>query len=577
MQRIFSKLLRYYSKKYYRFIYFLFYKGKDIKLSEVDGSKQSYIGLCEKLLFPFVDNRLPIVSVQNSLHGSKIDSIEAICRSFIGFSYYSSINPVANIELENYYRTQIVAGVTKQNIKFWGITKHQIIENTSIIIGLLLNNSFWESFSKYEQRAIEEFFRSHLELQIYQNNWLWFKLFHYYFLDVKTKENYNEEIKYLLDQIEGLYFDGGWYLDGKNETSFDYYNGWALIYYSLIFVLFDSGQYSEFSCRFKHRAQEFFNSYIHFFVKSGINIPYGRSQTYKFASLAPFGLGVKLGLISSKDYPKVRSVMDGTINAYLRGTIANKDGFLVPGVINHSAEMLEPYSGSGSSYWAMKAFSILLCSDDYWNSGYEDQKNKIERDALGRFFIRHDDHLIMVNNGMYHADYPFKYNKLAYSNKFFNTYDENSNNVYLKQGNRNYFISSYDFLGSTKTYLTLNIHLDNGVLLKGMIYPVEHGYVFVYRPEAMDRTYRVVISGFPYCREKSYLNILDNDIEYYIQKTTKTIDSQEWVTPIAVKVYNKECKYIIGYASVFSGSPKINKSEDEVIIGQNKIRLADLW
>ena len=58
---------------------------------------------------------------------------------------------------------------------------------------MLTKNVLWDNYDKKEKELIINYFKSFLDLEIYQNNWLWFKIFHYLFLEKFNDVDYSTE------------------------------------------------------------------------------------------------------------------------------------------------------------------------------------------------------------------------------------------------------------------------------------------------------------------------------------------------------------------------------------------------
>ena len=90
------------------------------------------------------------------------------------------------------------------------------------------------------------------------------------------------ELEEELALIECMYLGDGWYMDGKT-TQRDYYISFAFHYYSLIYVKFMRERDPIRAKRFTERAVMFAQDYLYYFDEEGEALPYGRSQTYRFA------------------------------------------------------------------------------------------------------------------------------------------------------------------------------------------------------------------------------------------------------------------------------------------------------
>lgn len=366
-----------------------------------------------------------------SASGVESDTLEFISRSFIGAAYY-------NIHSNSDFLTKIYLNIIKEGTSrtskfFWGeIHSNQVlVENTSLIIGLLLNkNKFWNNLSEPGRRAFTGYIRKSLVREYYKNNWLWFMIFHYLFLEETGAKNYKKIIEKLISEIDLLYVGGGWYRDGleRQEIKYDHYNSWAFHYYGLMFCYLAGTKYNNTKERLKKRFTEFLDSYLMVFSNNGLPIPWGRSQIYRFGMLSPLGLGIALGIIDQEKIGKIKSIAVNTINEFFRSDILNDKGLLTAGYVRESRLLPEKYSGEGSPYWCLKAFSFLLLKEDhpFWRIDYSKQEKRYlpkHAELPGSICFRiqnnHNGHNLLINGGINSRRYAMQYNRFAYSNKFF--------------------------------------------------------------------------------------------------------------------------------------------------------------
>lgn len=425
-------------KKYLRG--FRSYSGR---IPAFDGSYESLAALAYFLLQPFVkgfaEKNEAIVNQLQSVGDKKLDMAEVFCRSFIGAAYLISSeykNGHAGsqhlADLLQSYRSGLLNGIDPASDMYWGNSRHLLIENSSLIIGLFLTEKIlWDNFESKEKQLIADYFRGFLDTPPYHNNWLWFKVFHHLFFEKFFCEDHSKEIERYLAAIEEMYLGGGWYNDGvlKGEMNVDYYAAWGMQYYSLLFVLFAQERYKNCKTKYLSRGIEFIKSYKYYFTPGNINVPFGRSQLYRFASLSPIGLLLYLSEDFSEDLEWLKTCFSDTLNNYLKSGALDDSRFLTMGLLGPKPAVVEHYSGGGSPYWAMKAFSFLLIPKGhrFWQS--ECKANKLE----GVYTIRpakhvllHDGHseIKLLNGGSRSILYPARYNKFAYSNIFFSDYND---------------------------------------------------------------------------------------------------------------------------------------------------------
>ena len=407
----------------------------------VVGSKKEMISTLYRMIAPFIlqhkeDNSyLPKIlpPYQISSGGMKIDSIEAFCRSFIGTAYliyaerYNESRPSSYTEIVQYYSDGVLSGMDSLSDGYWGEDNHQVIENTSIIIGLLVAKyEIWDNYSDDQRLIIINYIKKFLDKNYYINNWLWFKIFHLAFLNNYTEVSYSKEIALNLLEIESMYIDRGWFTDGKVSDGgvIDYYSAWAMQYYLLVFIHFFGDDFSNYKENKLEQSHSFLEDFNNFFTPGGSTPFFGRSQLYGCATIAPFGY--LLSYFSDElDYEVIRKSFVSNFNILINECGLLPNGFLAMGVLDAGSNELETYSGTGSPYWAFKFFSMLLLDDDhpFWLNKAKERLNsecKIVTLSHIDFMLAHkgDGQIILIKCNYFKTNgvYLSKYNKFAYCN-----------------------------------------------------------------------------------------------------------------------------------------------------------------
>ena len=155
-----------------------------------DGTRESLLSLCEYLILNIIElserSGSYLVSppiFQKSVHKSKVEKSETFARSFIGGAYYIRLNyenQSASSEeytrVLGFYKKGIISSFDPTSKDYWGVHNHLIVENTSIIIGLMVTESVvWGGYDDFEKKVIVEYVRMYLDVDTYNNNWIWFK------------------------------------------------------------------------------------------------------------------------------------------------------------------------------------------------------------------------------------------------------------------------------------------------------------------------------------------------------------------------------------------------------------------
>ena len=413
-----------------------------VAVTKVGETKQSwrkaFISLWEPTLNKFSKGnaRVQITGPQISANGKKSDGYESFARTFIGVAFYlhqkqESIVRLSNgekIDIAEIYRKGIVNGTNPKHHEYWGKikSKQRLVENASIALGLLLTRQhILCRFSKEERHNLTKWFSTNVVKDFPMNNWQWFKVFHYLLLEEIECGIDENDMKETLIRLEHPYQGNGWYSDGMStlECHYDYYVPWAMHFYSLLFAYLAGNKYGKWKKRYIARAKKFMSDYQYFFTPGNPPPLYGRSQTYRFASLAPWGVSLLLNCCDV-DYSWLKRSAVDTVNTFLERGATRSDGILTMGYYNEFTPILEKYNGPGSPYWAFKGFSLLLLPEKhpFWKVKTEkvEPKKVVYSIPITKLMLTHDGNsqIVMLNAGSSNAGRAIKYNKFAYSNIF---------------------------------------------------------------------------------------------------------------------------------------------------------------
>ena len=243
----------------------------------------------------------------------------------------------------------------------------------------------------------------------------------------KTGEEYDEKgMQESLDFIDECYVGDGWYGDGVNGPA-DYYISFAMHFYGLVYAIFMKDSDPERCGRYIDRALDFGRNFAYWFSENGSAVPYGRSQTYRFAQASFFS-----ACVMAKIEPLPLGVMKGIIVRHLEywmdKPIFDHDGVLTIGYEYPNLTMAESYNAPGSPYWGLKIFACLTlpAEDDFWKAEIlplpKMEKTKFFPEAKLVVQRREDGHTVLFPLGLQighvHKHMEEKYSKFAYSSKY---------------------------------------------------------------------------------------------------------------------------------------------------------------
>jgi hypothetical protein len=352
-------------------------------------------------------------------HGAEADRFEAFARPGLLIALWLQTESLPAAQRTHTFTKETVAasfrkallmGTDSKNPQFWG---HQTnyyqhgVEMAILTMALEVAHSWvWDPLSTTEKEQVASWLGEIRGNARYWNNHLYFAVLTLEFLRDKGFEKDGDQaaIDYMFQLLEIMHIEKGWFKDGMNET-FDYYNAYAFHAYGLWWAWKYGHTNPERAERWKAWSQEFLADYIHFFAASGENIPFGRSITYRFNSLAVFGLAHQNSL-DAVSPGLSRHLCQNSLKFFLSHPILQEQGLLSVGWSNHFQGIAEPYTCAASPYWAAKGllFLTLPSTHPFWNDPEElapIEKAPFVRAIPGpRFVIRSvEDEVELLNAG----------------------------------------------------------------------------------------------------------------------------------------------------------------------------------
>jgi hypothetical protein len=372
---------------------------------------------------------------QASNHGAQADRLESFARPCLLAAHWlaserDATEKLSRAEIAAWFRRGLVVGTAPSSPEYWGPTAnhHQhTVEMTALTLALQMARPFlWEPLSKSEREQVARWFASIRGAGLHRNNHMFFGVMTLAFLNQEGFGRSSDApvMRHLLDVLESMALGGGWFIDGMNETV-DYYQAYAFHYYGPWWAKLYGHADPKRAQRWKDWTGQFLKDYIHFFAASGENPPFGRSQCYRFAATAPFGVAEFCG-VSAIPPGQARRVCTRNLDFFLRRDVLQKQGALSLGWTDEFPEITEAYSCAGSPYWAAKAFAPLLLASKhrFWQAKEEplpSEKSDFQMAVpqAGLVVRSHDGEVEVLNNanGICVGNIPFgtwKWGKLSF-------------------------------------------------------------------------------------------------------------------------------------------------------------------
>jgi hypothetical protein len=328
-------------------------------------------------------------------------------------------------------RKGLAEGSRPDGPNYWGVggdRDQRFVEMAAISLALLIApEDFWEPLDGGARRDLAAWLGTINEVELPPTNWEFFRVLVNLALKSRGLRCDEARLASSLAAVDALYREDGWYID---ETNYDLYNPFAFHFYGLVYARVAGDADPERAARYRERARLFAAQYLPWFAADGSAVPFGRSLTYRFASVSFFSAcafageevlpwGVLKGLV-------LRGLRD-----WLSRPILDSEGLLTIGYGYPNLVMAEQYNSPGSPYWSLKAFIVLALpeSHPFWAAREEPlpplppvSRNAPPNLLACRTGSGASEHVYLLNAGQYpcwesvHA--AAKYAKFAYSNRF---------------------------------------------------------------------------------------------------------------------------------------------------------------
>lgn len=338
-------------------------------------------------------------------------------------------------EITSVIRQGIINGTNPNHEEYWGDISEcnqYFVEMAAISYAILFTKeSFYDSLPKETQNNLCIWLDKINKSDIGNNNWNFFRVL----VDLafeKVGYSFDDTLyKKSLENIDKLYREDGWYIDGE-EGTYDYYNPFAFHFYGMIYYKIKKNSDVERCQRYLDRFIKFGQQYKEWVTEDGVVVPYGRSLTYRFAQIAYFSIAAMMD-IEVIPWAKCKKIVLGNIRFWNNQNIFNEDKTLSIGYAYPNLVMSEGYNASGSPYWGLKTFAILSLpeSHPFWTSKESDDCDEeyVTEQRVPGFLIQRMEkgkHVVILsgkqnkipNKGYFTTGFTEKYEKFAYSSKY---------------------------------------------------------------------------------------------------------------------------------------------------------------
>lgn len=325
----------------------------------------------------------------------------------------------------------ILAGCNPNSPYYWGQLEDYdqlFVEMGALATYLLLTKDhFWDTLSVLEKEQLHSWMMQINTHKIPNTNWLFFRILVNTFCQQAGLLFPHEQLQADLAAIETYYLAEGWYFDGY-ENQIDYYIPFALQYYPLLFSVLTPNQSSPTVSNYRKRGAIFAKHFKNWFTNQGAALPFGRSQTYRFAQSAYFAAAA-FAHIEFTDFSlaEAKYLLLANMRHWFAQPIFTEEGFLSIGYHYPNLVMAEGYNAPGSPYWALKNFIVLALpeADPFWQvEAIQPTFDAKTRNPYSRMLLIHSEtgnELQAFTCGQHsheHAHGESKYEKFVYSATF---------------------------------------------------------------------------------------------------------------------------------------------------------------
>ncbi|WP_197088557.1 DUF2264 domain-containing protein [Rufibacter radiotolerans] len=312
---------------------------------------------------------------QDGVH-TNTEMLEGLCRTLFMAVPLLKENPdlqINGIKVADYYRRQLVKLTDPASPTYVkprasnGGANQILVELGGVAMSLAYAPEvLWDPLTTPQKEILSKTMLSYGDGPTISSNWRFFNVF---VLSFFKEQGYKVNEKLLLDYLDKLleqYKGQGWYHD---SPAYDYYSMWAFQMYGPLWSeLFGKKHYPAYAAKFMANFREVNDNYPYLFARDGKMIMWGRSISYRFASvgLYPFmGLAQEPGT----NYGWMRRIASGAMLQFLQNPdFLAADQIPALGFYGPFEPAVQIYSARPSVFWMGKVFLGLMVPEEnaFW-------------------------------------------------------------------------------------------------------------------------------------------------------------------------------------------------------------------
>lgn len=168
--------------------------------------------------------------------------------------------------------------------------------------------------------------------------------------------------------------EDGWYSDSPTLPLFDIYNFWTFGNFPLFWSRIIGHRYEKWDTIFKNRVRQFLEKTPYFFAADGSFPLFGRSLSYRWATLSPLLLGYEMKL-----WPHSPGLLRRIVRTHFRwwwdlgAYDADRGKLLETLTPDGTPAASDIYVDNGHPYWAMLSYTLFSIprTDPFWSAPEE--------------------------------------------------------------------------------------------------------------------------------------------------------------------------------------------------------------
>lgn len=338
-------------------------------------SRQDVIQFLHALLEP-LDNQFSAGEAGFSLgdtcahYGPEIARMEGLSRALWGI--FPLMVSGDKEHFSDRYLQAVKAGTDPQSPAYWGEAgpyDQRFVEMAVYGLGLaLLQHNLTDKFSEKELANLCRWLDQISTAVMPDSNWNYFAIMVQ--LGFKRAGLPWDEavIHQRFTMMEAYYLGGGWYSDGEGRPR-DYYISMAFHFYGLIYATLNNDDDPQRAGELRERARRFAGDFVYMSDEEGASIPFGRSLTYRFATVA-FWSAVAWSGLDVFTPGQIKGLILRNLRWWRDKPFLDRDGIMTLGYSYPNLIFCEDYNSPGSPYWALKTFLIVALpeTDAFWSA-----------------------------------------------------------------------------------------------------------------------------------------------------------------------------------------------------------------